>query len=41
MRVHAAWRKLGWRHPVWDMLRFYSVVRTQKKEIAAEWRRKL
>lgn len=41
MQVNAGWRALGWRHPVWDMLRFYSVVRTQKREIAAEWRRKL
>jgi hypothetical protein len=41
MQVNTEWRKLGWRHPVWDMLRFYSVVRTQKKEVAAEWRRKL
>jgi hypothetical protein len=41
MQVNTDWRKFGWRHPVWDMLRFYSVVRTQKREIAAEWRRKL
>ena len=40
MKVNAGWRKLGWRHPVWDMLRFYSVVRAQGKNIAAEWRRK-
>jgi hypothetical protein len=38
MEVNAAWRKLGWRHPLWDMLRFYSVVRAQGKNIAAEWR---
>jgi hypothetical protein len=40
MKVNARWRKLGWRHPVWDMLRFYSVVRAQGKNIAREWRRK-
>ncbi|CAN5266790.1 hypothetical protein BH10PLA2_BH10PLA2_00970 [soil metagenome] len=40
MQVNPGWRELGWRHPVWDMLRFYSVVRAQGKKIAAEWRRK-
>jgi hypothetical protein len=40
MKVNAGWRKLGWRHSVWDILRFYSVVRVQGKKIAAEWRRK-
>lgn len=41
MKVNAAWRKLGWRHPVWDMVRFYSVVRVQGKKIATDWRQKL
>jgi hypothetical protein len=40
MQVNAGWRKLGWRHPLWDMLRFYSVVRAQGKNIAAAWRKK-
>jgi hypothetical protein len=40
MKVNTKWRKLGWRHPVWEMLRFYSVVRAQGKNIAAEWREK-
>ncbi len=40
MEVNAGWRNLGWRHPVWDMLRFYSVVRAQGKKIAAKWRQK-
>src|SRR5260370_31336604 len=40
MKVNAGWRNLGWRHPIWDILRFYSVVRAQGRKIAAEWRRK-
>ena len=41
MKVDARWRGLGWRHPIWDMLRFYSVVRGQGKNIAKAWREKL
>jgi hypothetical protein len=38
VKINARWRKLGWRHPLWEMLRFYSVVRAQGKNIAATWR---
>lgn len=41
MKVNAGWRRLGWRHPLWDMVRFYSVVRVQGKKIATDWRQKL
>jgi hypothetical protein len=41
MKINERWRQLGWRHPMWDMLRFYSVVRAQGKNIAAEWRKTL
>jgi len=41
MKVNARWRGIGWRHPVWDMLRFYSVVRAKGKNIAKAWREKL
>jgi hypothetical protein len=40
MKVNTGWRNLGWRHPVWDLLRFYSVVRVQGKNIARDWRAK-
>lgn len=40
MEVNQLWRKLGWRHPMWDILRFYSVVRAQGKNVAIEWRQK-
>lgn len=38
MRVNPKWRGLGWRHPLWDLLRFYSTVRIQGKNVAREWR---
>jgi hypothetical protein len=41
VQVNTGWRKLGWRHPVWDILRFYSVVRAQGKNIARDWRANL
>jgi hypothetical protein len=41
MKVNTEWRNLGWRHPIGDMLRFYSVVLAQGRNIAADWRRKL
>ena len=41
MKINARWRGIGWRHSMWDMLRFYSVVRTQGKKIAKAWREKL
>ena len=41
MKINARWRGIGWRHSMWDMLRFYSVVRTQGKKIAKPWREQL
>jgi hypothetical protein len=41
MKAKPKWRKLGWRHPIWDFIRFYSVVQRQKKELAARWTAKL
>lgn len=37
MRVERKWRRLGWRHPLWDYVRFYSVVRGQKKDLRDKW----
>jgi hypothetical protein len=37
MKVNKKWRRLGWRHPLWDYVRFYSVVRGQKKELKDNW----
>lgn len=37
MKVERRWRKLGWRHPLWDFVRFYSVVVTQRKELREQW----
>ena len=37
MRIEPRWRRLGWRHPLWDYVRFYSVVRGQKKAIRESW----
>jgi hypothetical protein len=41
MKVNLKWRQLGWRHPLWDFIRFYSVVQRQKRELAARWIAKL
>jgi hypothetical protein len=41
MKANRKWRQLGWRHPIWDFIRFYSVVQRQKKELAARWTTKL
>src|SRR5437867_3023885 len=41
MKVKAKWRRLGWRHPLWDYVRFYSVVRRQKKALKEAWVEKL
>ncbi len=37
MKVGRKWRNLGWRHPLWDYVRFYSVVRGQRKELREQW----
>lgn len=37
MKVEQKWRRLGWRHPLWDYIRFYSVVRGQKKDLREKW----
>jgi hypothetical protein len=41
MKVNGKWRKLGWRHPLWDFVRFYSVVQRQKRTVAEKWADKL
>jgi hypothetical protein len=41
MRVDERWRRLGWRHPLWDYIRFYTVVRGQKKDLRDRWIAKL
>ena len=37
MKVDQRWRRLGWRHPLWDYVRFYSVVRGQRKDLREQW----
>jgi hypothetical protein len=37
MKVDEKWRRLGWRHPLWDYVRFYTVVRGQQKELRDNW----
>lgn len=41
MNINEKWRNLGWQHPLWDYIRFYSVVQRQKKEIREAWKEKL
>lgn len=41
MNINEKWRSLGWRHPLWDYVRFYSVVQRQKKELREAWKAKL
>ncbi len=41
MNVNEKWRRLGWRHPLWDYVRFYSVVQKQKAVERRAWRTKL
>ena len=41
MNINQKWRSLGWKHPLWDYVRFYSVVRTQKKAIREAWEEKM
>jgi hypothetical protein len=31
MRVNKGWRDLGWRHPLWDYVRFYTSLRKNEK----------
>ena len=37
MTVQPKWRRLGWRHPLWDYLRFYTVIRAQGKTHRERW----
>jgi hypothetical protein len=32
MKVNEKWRKLGWRDPLWDYVRFFSVFRGKKRD---------
>jgi len=41
MKTNKKWRKLGWRHPLWDFIRFYSVVQRQRKELRIVWEERL
>jgi hypothetical protein len=41
MKINRKWRKLGWRHPLWDYIRFYSVIQKQKQELREKWKEKL
>lgn len=41
MNISEKWRGLGWRHPLWDYIRFYSVVQRQRKAIRETWEEKL
>jgi hypothetical protein len=41
MKPNKKWRKLGWRHPLWDFIRFYSVVQRQRKELRIVWEERL
>jgi hypothetical protein len=41
MKVGTKWRALGWRHPLWDYIRFYSVVGRQKKAVREAWVKRL
>ncbi|ODU01216.1 MAG: hypothetical protein ABS79_02050 [Planctomycetes bacterium SCN 63-9] len=37
MIVDPRWRNLGWRHPLWDFVRFYNVVSRQKRNFRDDW----
>jgi len=41
VNISEKWRGLGWRHPLWDYVRFYSVVQRQRKTIREAWEEKL
>jgi len=38
MKIEPRWRALGWKPPLWDHVRFYSVFRGKKRD---EWLAKL
>lgn len=40
MKIDERWRALGWRHPVWDFVRFYTSLRKRSK-LRDEWLTKL
>jgi len=37
MKKNQEWRERGWRDPLWDYVRFDTVVRGQKKELRERW----
>ncbi len=41
MNTSGKWRSLGWKHPLWDYIRFYSVVQRQNKTLRDAWIEKL
>lgn len=41
MNINQKWRDLGYRHPLWDYVRFYSVVRRQNKKDRERWEEKM
>lgn len=41
MNTNEKWRGLGWRHPLWDYVRFYSVIQRQRSELQERWEAKL
>lgn len=41
MNTSEKWRSLGWKHPLWDYIRFYSVVQRQNKKLRDAWIEKL
>ena len=41
MNTNETWRALGWRHPLWDYIRFYSVIQRQRKDLREAWEEKL
>lgn len=41
MNVNEKWRDLGWKHPLWDYVRFYSVIQGKSKTLREMWKDKL
>lgn len=41
MNTDGKWRSLGWRHPLWDYVRFYSVIQRQGRDLREAWEEKL
>jgi hypothetical protein len=37
VKTNKKWRKLGWRHPLWDYIRFFSVVQRQRRKEKEAW----